>query len=72
VSRLRRKVLPGGHFPVRHPGKPARSLLRRVFLRGRFTPIAIRLSITVRSGGRRALRVGDVYESYLGGCHDAG
>jgi hypothetical protein len=72
LPRLRRQVVPGGHFLVRYTGKPVRLLLRRVFLRGRFTPIAIRLSVMGAARRSPGAREGDVRESYREGYHDAG
>ena len=54
---LRRQLLPGGHLPVQHPRERIRFRFRRLFLRGRFAPFAVQLTVVQkarRSPGRKA------------------
>lgn len=54
---LRPKFLPSGHLPVQRPRERIGLRFRRLFLRGRTAPLAVRLKVVHaarRSPGKRA------------------
>jgi hypothetical protein len=55
MPRVRGKIVPGEDLPVPRGRERVRFLVRRVFLRERFTPLAVPLNVTNasrRSPGR--------------------
>jgi len=46
MPRVRGKIVPGEDLPVPRGRERVRFLVRRVFLRERFTPLAVQLNVT--------------------------
>jgi len=59
VPCLRRQLLPGGHLPVQHPRERIRFRFRRLFLRGRFAPFAVQLTVVQKARRSPGKKVGN-------------